>query len=95
LTKRPDSYYVEFRVIDAEDGKSLVLASGVPGARKKRWKVRCFNKTVAREIESAFKTRLLIGQETSERARPVLFKEWAFRHSCPFRLVPQQPDKRE
>ena len=28
LTKRRDSYYVEFRVIDSEDGKSLILASG-------------------------------------------------------------------
>ena len=45
LTKRPDSYYVEFRVMESEDGKSLVLASGVPGARKKRWKVGCLNKT--------------------------------------------------
>ena len=77
LTKRPDSYYVEFRVIDSEDAKSLVLASGVPGARKKRWKVGCLNKTVAREMEAAIKTRLLLGQETSEQAKPVLFKEWA------------------
>jgi hypothetical protein len=77
LTKRPDSYYVEFRVIDSADGKALVLASGIPGARKKRWKVGCLNKTVAREMESAIKTRLLLGQETSEQAKPVLFKEWA------------------
>ena len=76
LTKRPDSYYVEFRVIDSPDGKSLVLASGVPGARKKRWKVGCLNKTVAREMEAAIKTRILLGQEASERARPVLFKQW-------------------
>jgi integrase len=77
LTKRPDSYYVEFRVIDSEDGKSLVLASGVPGARKKRWKVGCLNKTIARQMESAIKTRILLGQEPSERRKPVLFKEWA------------------
>ncbi len=77
LTKRSDSYYVEFRVIYSEDGKSLVLASGVLGARKKRWKVGCLNKTVAREMESAIKTRLLLGQESSERAKPILFKEWA------------------
>ena len=77
LTKRPDSYYVEFRVIDSADGKAFVLASGVPGARKKRWKVGCLNKTVAREMESAIKTRLLLGQERTEQARPVLFKEWA------------------
>ena len=77
LTKRADSYYVEFRVIESEDGQSLVLASGVPGARKKRWKVGCLNKTVAREMEAAIKTRLLLGQEKTEQARPVLFKEWA------------------
>ena len=77
LTKRPDSYYVEFRVIESEDGKAFVLASGVPGARKKRWKVGCLNKTVAREMESAIKTRLLLGKERSERAKPILFKEWA------------------
>ena len=39
LTKRRDSYYVEFRVRESEDGKSWSLASGVPGAKKKRWKV--------------------------------------------------------
>ena len=77
LTKRPDSYYVEFRVIDSADGKALVLASGIPGARKKRWKVGCLNKTVAREMEAAIKTRLFLGQEPSEQAKPVLFKEWA------------------
>jgi len=77
LTKRPDSYYVEFRVMDSADRKALVLASGIPGARKKRWKVGCLNKTVAREMESAIKTRLLLGQESSERAKPILFKEWA------------------
>ncbi len=77
LTRRRDSYYVEFRVIDSPDGKSLVLASGVPGARKKRWKVGCLNKTVAREMEAAIKTRILLGKESSEQAKPVLFKEWA------------------
>ncbi len=77
LTKRSDSYYVEFRVIDSDDGKSLMLASGVPGARKKRWKVGCLNKTIAKEMEAAIKTRILLGQETTERAKPVLFKEWA------------------
>ena len=61
LTKRPDSYYVEFRVIDSADGKSLVLASGVPGARKKRWKVGCLNKTIAREME--------VGHQNSSPAR--------------------------
>jgi hypothetical protein len=37
LTKRKDSYYVEFPVLD--DGKVLKLARGIKGARLKRWKV--------------------------------------------------------
>ena len=77
LTRRPDSYYVEFRVRLAPDGKSLMLASGVAGAKKKRWKVGCLNKTVAREMEAAIKTRILLGRELSKEARPVLFNEWA------------------
>ncbi len=64
-------------MIDSEDGKALVLASGVPGAKKKRWKVGCLNKTVAREMEAAIKTNLLLGKVSSEQAKPVLFKEWA------------------
>ena len=77
LTKRRDSYYVEFRVIESEDGKSWSLASGVPGAKKKRWKVGCLNKTIAREMEATIKTRLLLGHEKTEQAKPILFKEWA------------------
>jgi len=63
--------------MENEDGKSLVLASGVPGARKKRWKVGCLNKTAARDMESTIRTRLLLGQERRERAKPILFKERA------------------
>ena len=66
LTKRRDSYYVEFPVIESADGKSLVLASGVPGARWKRWKVGCLNKTVAKEMEATIRTRLLLGHEKTE-----------------------------
>ena len=66
LTKGPESYYVEFRVRLSADGKSVVLASGIAGARKKRWKVGCLNKTVAREMEVANKTRLLLGKELSK-----------------------------
>ncbi|MDH4087842.1 MAG: N-terminal phage integrase SAM-like domain-containing protein [Nitrospira sp.] len=77
LTKRRDSYYVEFPVIESADGKSLVLASGVPGARWKRWKVGCLNKTVAKEMEATIRTRLLLGHEKTEQAKPILFKEWA------------------
>ncbi|SLM49332.1 putative Integrase family protein [Nitrospira japonica] len=63
--------------MESPDGNSLVLASGVAGARKKRWKVGCLNKTMAREMEAAIKTRILLGQEKSMYAKPVLFKEWA------------------
>ena len=41
LTRRKDSFYVEFRVID--DGKTFSLARGIPGAILKRWKVKSLN----------------------------------------------------
>lgn len=37
----------------------------------------CLNKTIAREMEAAIKTRLLLGHEKTEQAKPILFKEWA------------------
>lgn len=77
LTKRPDGYYVAFRVLTSDDGKSLRLASGVPGARLKRWKVGTLNKTAARDMEAAIKTNLLLGKVLTEEARPMLFSEWA------------------
>jgi len=39
LTKRKDSYYVEFLVMD--DGKTLTLARSIQDARLKRWKIWC------------------------------------------------------
>ena len=48
-----------------------------PEPKKKRWKVGCLNKTIAREMEAAIKTRLLLGHEKTEQAKPILFKEWA------------------
>ncbi len=77
LTKRKDSFYVEFRVITAEDGKTLRLASGVQGAKLKRWKVGCLNRTVAKEMEATIKTNLMLGKVLTEEAKPVLFSEWA------------------
>lgn len=77
LTKRPDSYYVAFRVLTSEDGKTLRLVSGVPGARLKRWKVGTLNKTAARAMETAIKTNLLLGKVLTEEAKPMLFSEWA------------------
>ena len=80
LTKRKDSYYVEFPVLD--DGKTLRLARGGEG-KLKRWKVGCLNKTEAKKQEAIIKTRLLSGQEQSEqvvRAQSVTFAKWAERY---------------
>lgn len=77
LTRRHDSFYVEFHVFD--DGKQLRLAP--PGAgRLKRWKVGSRNQRSARDQEAVIKTRLLAGQMLSpsaERAQAVTFREWA------------------
>ncbi|MBA5868381.1 MAG: tyrosine-type recombinase/integrase [Nitrospira sp. CR1.3] len=70
LTKRNDSYYVEFRVLD--DGKTLSLASGVQGAKLKRWKVGCTNKTMAKQQEAIIKTKLLAGTMESDRTASVV-----------------------
>lgn len=78
LTKRRESYYVEFPVLD--DGKTLTLARGVPGASLKRWKVGCLNRMEAKNQEAIIKTRLLSGQMPSEqvlKAQSVTFAEWA------------------
>lgn len=78
LTKRKDSYYVEFRVLD--DGKALRLAHEGVGGRIKRWKVGSLNKTLAKQHESIIKTDLLKGSITTDQAKQVLFKEWALRY---------------
>jgi hypothetical protein len=46
LTKRKDSYYVEFRVLD--DRKSLTLAPSAFEGKLKRWKVGSLNRTLAK-----------------------------------------------
>lgn len=77
LTRRKDSYYVEFHVFD--DGKHLRVAP--PGSGKlKRWKVGSRNQRSAKDQEAVIKTRLLSGQMLSpsaERAQAVTFREWA------------------
>jgi len=78
LTRRKDSYYVEFRVLD--DGKALKLAHEGAGGRLKRWKVGSLNKTMAKQQESLIKTDLMKGAIKSEQAKAVLFKEWALRY---------------
>src|SRR6476646_8184068 len=75
LTKRKDSYYVEFRVID--NGETLTLARGIAGAKLKRWKVGSLNRTAAKQQEALIKTELMKGPAKSERVVPVLFSEWA------------------
>ena len=77
LTKRKDSYYVEFSVLD--DGEALKLANG-GGGQLKRWKVGSLNKTMARQHEAVLKTQLLTGQMPSPgkaRAQSVTFRQWA------------------
>jgi hypothetical protein len=77
LTKRKDSYYVEFQILD--DGKVLSLAP--PGTGKlKRWKVCSRNRRTAEDMEGIIRTRLLTGQEVSRRAakaKAITFREWA------------------
>ena len=73
LTKRPDSYYVEFRVLD--NGKTLTLAQKGCG-QLKRWKVRSANRAVAKQQEAMIQTELMKGLVISHQARPVTFKEW-------------------
>ena len=53
------SYYVEFPVLD--DGTTLTLARGVPGAKLKRWKVNSLNKTVAKQQDAMIMTNLMKG----------------------------------
>jgi integrase len=77
LTKRKDSYYVEFAVLD--DGTVLSLAS--PGTGKlKRWKVGSRNRRVAQDREALIKTRLMTGREASPcvaRSKAMTFRAWA------------------
>ena len=76
LTKRKDSWYVEFHVLD--DGQVLKLASG-GGGQLKRWKVGSLNKTVAKQQEAILKTQLLTGPVASPgktRAQSVTFRQW-------------------
>ncbi|MDE3243913.1 MAG: site-specific integrase [Nitrospirota bacterium] len=76
LTKRKNSYYVEFPVSD--DGKTLTLARGAPGGKLKRWKVGTLNKTIARQQEALIKTDLMKGIVKSDQvAAPKTFSQWA------------------
>ncbi|MBU6482098.1 MAG: hypothetical protein KGS09_16300 [Nitrospirae bacterium] len=74
LTKRKDSFYVEFPVLD--DGKTLKLARGIQGAKLKRWKVGSLNRTAAKEQEALIKAELMKGLVKSSHARVISFKEW-------------------
>ncbi len=75
LTRRKDGYYVEFRVLD--DGKALTLASGVAGAKLRRWKTGTTNKTAAKQQETLIKTDLMKGIVKSDKAvKCPTFAEW-------------------
>jgi integrase len=74
LTKRKDSYYVEFQVLD--DGKTLSLAHGIAAAKLKRWKVGSLNRTVAKQQEALIKTDLMKGIVKSSQVHLMTFKEW-------------------
>lgn len=75
LTKRKDSYYVEFYVMD--DGKRLCLTSAAQGGRLKRWKVGSLNKTLAKQQEAILKTDLLKGAVKSDLEQSITFETWA------------------
>ncbi len=73
LTKRKDSYYVEFHVVDV---KTLSLSSAEQGGKLKRWKVGSINKTVAKQHEALIKTDLVKGLMASSSERPITVQEW-------------------
>ncbi|MDK2743225.1 MAG: site-specific integrase [Nitrospira sp. BO4] len=77
LTKRKDSYYVEFHVID--DGKTLTLASSMAGAKLKRWKVGCTSKAIAKQQEAVIRTQLLAKTMPSQQVQHTVttFAQWA------------------
>ena len=68
---------MEFFVVD--DGERLSLVNRMPGAKLKRWKVGCGNKTVARQHEAVIKGKLLAGAMMSERlsSNVSTFGQWA------------------
>jgi integrase len=80
LTRRKDSYYVEFRVLD--NGKTLSLTPHGQG-KLKRWKVGCLNKGEAKTQEALIRTRLLTGHEPSPsavRMESITFRQWVARY---------------
>lgn len=79
ITKRKDSYYVQFPVLD--DGTTLTLARGVLGAKLKRWKVGCRNKDEAVKQEGIIKTKLLEGMRLTPDVpvAPILIRDFVQR----------------
>jgi integrase len=57
----------------------MTLASGVPGAKLKRWKVGCTNKTTAKQHEALIRSKLLSGTLSSERVQDssMTLGQWA------------------
>ncbi|SLM46768.1 putative Integrase family protein [Nitrospira japonica] len=77
LTKRKDSYYVEFPVL--VDGKTLRLAPNLSVGKLKRWKVGCKNKEEARKQEAIIKTKLLQGMSTEVPTVPITVRDYCQR----------------
>ncbi len=76
LTKRKDRWYVEFPILD--DGKTLTLAGGTPGAKIKRWKTGTPNRAIAKQQGALIKTDLMTGLVKSERVQgPMTFRALA------------------
>ena len=76
ITKRSDSLYLEFRVID--DGDTLRLAAPHEGGKLKRWKCYTLNRKQAKDQESIVRTNLMKGIVQSERmAKVPMFRDWA------------------
>ena len=79
ITKRADSLYVEFRVVD--DGQTLRLAAPYEGGKVKRWKCHTLKRELAKQQEAIIKTNLLKGIVLSDSKTKVpTFREWAKRY---------------
>jgi integrase len=88
LTRRKDSFYVEFRVLD--NGKTFTLARGVSGSKLKRWKVSSLNKTVAKQQEALIKTDLMKGIVKSDQVQgPMKFGALAEAYLALSRVIAQ------
>ncbi len=79
ITRRSDSLYVEFRVID--DGETLRLAAPYEGGKVKRWKCHTLTRELGKQQKSIIKTNLLKGLVQSDGQKKIpTFREWGKRY---------------